>query len=1103
MELKKINLKINKTKTLILIAIITLLVFVSGITYAYFQTQGNNGANANVNVLSSSTDNLIFTVEKDIYINASVANFGEGMGDLSDDTNATATLIPNNYDNTASAMYNIYIIIESNNLEYTTPNNTPELLLNVTDPNGNKLENITGLVHYEQGFDITTRTGGFLIASDYVIEANNATEVQNWNIEITLANLDSNQNANTGKNFSAKIYMTQEKMSSYNPVQITNIEATPTYNTIDTNLVLSNGSADVDKYYFGIEEANNQTAYINDNQVIRLSNLASADTVTYYESETPNYEFSNLKDNTEYIIYSYAIDVNNVKSNVYETRVTTNEYALATISEVTHSVTLNSITLTVTANSGDGTITKYMYSNNDGESWIESDSNTYTFTNLSDTTEYKIRVKVVDSNGVESTEYYEAIATETYILPVVANVEYTTTYNSITLTPSGTDGTNTIDHYLYAIDNGEYQTSNVFSNLNEQTEYTINVKAIDNNNRESNPYTIQVTTDTYEIPEITNVSTSSTEDSITINVSATNGDGTITRYLYSRDNGSNWYESTSNSYTFNNLTSNTTFYIQVKVIDNNNRESAVYNTTETTLYIDPVVNSVSTSNVTSSSITLTVNATAGTNAIQTYYYSSNNGSSYVSSNSNTYTFSGLSGSTTYNFRVYVVDNEGVQSNYGTTSATTTYANPVVNSVSAGSITESSIRLTINATAGSSSIATYYYSNNNGASYVSSTSNTYRFSGLSAGTTYNFRVYVVDSNGNKSNESTVRATTSYEDPEVSSVTITNIESNSITVSVTASGGSNSVSRYYYSINNGSYTSSTSNSYTFSDLNSNTTYSIRVYVTDTKGEPSNIYTISATTEESVLLADYIKSLYTSQGSNGIYYHTSSLSNSAGDNSYRYAGANPNNYVCFGTNSTSCSSSNLYRIIGVFGSQVKLIKSTSYGSYYWSNSTTSNTWSGSNVQGIINGSFLSGLGSTWSSKIATTNWNVSGVSSISASAKTVYSNEITNSSTTHRAKVGLMYLSDYAYAATSGYWNTNLSSYSSAANSNWLYLGPTEWTITRSSVNSSTSAYGINSSGSAVSSIADSNSKAIRPSFYLNSSVTYVSGTGTSSDPIILSV
>ena len=48
---------------------------------------------------------------------------------------------------------------------------------------------------------------------------------------------------------------------------------------------------------------------------------------------------------------------------------------------------------------------------------------------------------------------------------------------------------------------------------------------------------------------------------------------------------------------------------------------------------------------------------------------------------------------------------------------------------------------------------------------------------------------------------------------------------------------------------------------------------------------------------------------------------LANSAGDNSYRYAGANPNNYVCFGSTANTCPSKNLYRIIGVFGDQVKL--------------------------------------------------------------------------------------------------------------------------------------------------------------------------------------
>ena len=39
---------------------------------------------------------------------------------------------------------------------------------------------------------------------------------------------------------------------------------------------------------------------------------------------------------------------------------------------------------------------------------------------------------------------------------------------------------------------------------------------------------------------------------------------------------------------------------------------------------------------------------------------------------------------------------------------------------------------------------------------------------------------------------------------------------------------------------------------------------------------------------LLADYVKSLYVSNnGENSIYYHDSSLTNGAGDNSYRYAG------------------------------------------------------------------------------------------------------------------------------------------------------------------------------------------------------------------------
>ena len=931
MNLKKFNLKkikLNKTKTLILVGIITLLLFVGGATYAYFAFSSANTIRGNMEIISNTVDNLMFNIEKEIYINANLENFGQGMADLHDDTDATATLIPNNYDNQASAMYNIYLIIEANDLEYTTSEHTPELLLNVTDPNGNPLENITGLVHYDNGFDITTRTGGFLIASDYEITAQDIAEVQTWNVEITLMNLDSNQNANMNKTFKAKLYLTQDKMSSYNPVQVTNMEVSPTYNTIDTTLNLSNGTADVAKYYFGIEETNSAQAYVNNNNgVVRLNNkiLASADTVEYQESDTPNYRFTGLKENTEYTIYSYVEDVNGVTSNVYETRVVTNEYRIPSVGEVTYSVTLNSITVNVNATGGDGNITKYMYSRNDGESWEESTSNTHTFTGLNDTTEYKIKIKVVDSNGRESTEYYKAISTETYILPVVASVDTTTTYNSITLTPSGTDGTGTIDHYLYSINNGEYQESNVFNNLNEQTEYTIRVKAVDSNGRETNPpYELQVTTDAYQVPTITNVTTSSTTNSITINVVASNGDGTITKYMYSRDNGSNWYESTSNSYTFNNLTSNTTFYVQVKVVDNNNRESAVSNTTVTTQYINPTVNSVSASNITSNSVRLTINATAGSNRITTYYYSNNNGSSYVSSSSNTYTFTGLNGNTTYNFRVYVVDTTGIQSNQKT-------------------------------------------------------------------------------------------------------------------------------------------------------------------------------VSATTKSNVLLSNYIKGLYTSQGSDGIYYHTSSLSNSAGDNSYRYAGESVNNYICFGSTASTCPSDNLYRIIGVFGSQVKLIKNTGIGYYVW-DSGGDNTWNTStrpDIYTTLNVTFLNSLGTTWSGKIATYNWKVGGMPlDFTGNVKDYYKQEITNNQIQNSMKIGLMYVSDYGYAATHNSWSNTLYT-NREYNNNWMYDGYTTWTISRDSFMSG-DAYRISSSGYLVTATVTADNSQTRPCFYLNSNVTYVSGTGTRSNP-----
>jgi len=274
----------------------------------------------------------------------------------------------------------------------------------------------------------------------------------------------------------------------------------------------------------------------------------------------------------------------------------------------------------------------------------------------------------------------------------------------------------------------------------------------------------------------------------------------------------------------------------------------------------------------------------------------------------------------------------------------------------------------------------------------------------------------------------------------------------------------------------------------------------------------------------LACHVAKLYTgTQGENGIYYHNTSLTNGAGDNNYRYAGANPNNYICLGSDATTCPDDNLFRIIGVFGDKVKVIKDKSVVKMHWDTSNY-NTWSISSLNTYLNGTYLTSIG-TLSDKIDVATWKVGGNTwdNISVStAKEVYDYEIKNPSTTastgeteYSAKIGLMYVSDYMFAVLQDNWtlvaynsNDATKDYRAIKAENWLYLGSDEYTITRSSKNSG-EVFAIYSSGEVYSYSVSCDSgeplpcsvyaKYARPSFYLISSVEYSGGTGTSSDPI----
>ena len=307
----------------------------------------------------------------------------------------------------------------------------------------------------------------------------------------------------------------------------------------------------------------------------------------------------------------------------------------------------------------------------------------------------------------------------------------------------------------------------------------------------------------------------------------------------------------------------------------------------------------------------------------------------------------------------------------------------------------------------------------------------------------------------------------------------------------------------------------------------------------------------------LAEYVISQYTgTQGENSIYYHNSTLANGAGDNSYRYAGANPNNYVCFGSDTTTCSEDNLYRIIGAFDNQVKLIKATiaksnllgtdgaynSDTSYQWSSLTSCpsstaynsnngiyqlankntiaaadfagcNEWHYSDLNKTnLNTNFVNNIGSIWADKIATTTWKVGGgsVSNIAKSVpKTAYQYEVGSnaSRTTYEAKIGLMYVSDYYYGASASAWtlvgydsSVKTNDYRKVTSINWLYLGSAEWTISRIENESYPfDAFTINSGHEYYERVISS--IGVRPTFNLLSSTTYVSGSGTMSDPIVI--
>lgn len=424
-------MKNKKTIITNIITAIGLFALIIGSTYAYFAAQTGEGKSTDIKISANTVDTFTFETGSAININIDQENFADGKGNQSNITYAKALLTANNKTNSATEHYNLYLNISDNNFSYTTNSTYPEIILTIKDASNNEITSISGLEYKTvtdgkgvsiSGFDITTKTGLITLLSNKEITTT-STKIDEWNITTTFINYKTDQSKNAGKSFSGQILISKDSFNDYTPNTINTLNATKNGNDLTVNLDVEKGSNEIDKYYYAIEEKNNIAMIDNKNNIQRLNNRLATNTLTYIESNSSSYTFTNLSASKDYKVLAYAIDKNKIKSNTYEFNYYSDAYIYPIINKVETSTTSSSITATITATKGTNNISKYYYSIDGGNSFVESDSNLYTFSGLQIGT-YKIIVKIMDSNGKYSNIYVKNAITSDKIMFTFEGTKY-------------------------------------------------------------------------------------------------------------------------------------------------------------------------------------------------------------------------------------------------------------------------------------------------------------------------------------------------------------------------------------------------------------------------------------------------------------------------------------------------------------------------------------------------------------------------------------------------------------------------------------------------------------------------------------------------------
>lgn len=315
------------------------------------------------------------------------------------------------------------------------------------------------------------------------------------------------------------------------------------------------------------------------------------------------------------------------------------------------------------------------------------------------------------------------------------------------------------------------------------------------------------------------------------------------------------------SYSQSDLTANTRYNFYTQTTNNSDGEGDGLSPIGfTTSGNAPVANSISVSNISRTSATLSINASYDMNARNsstTYQYgtTTNYGSSTGAS------MTGLSPNTTYYVRGRVTDNWNRTSGWATNSFTTTGNAPSITSHGVQTYAQTTMTMKYSASYDTNDrLGSYKWDVGTSTSYGQTFSNTNSLSGLSANTTYYYRLTVTSSRG-RSSTATGSFKTDYPTQQVTSITIEDITDSSVggIVNVPNPSWLTNLTIWIYEGDTlvNTITKSTdisaSNSFLFEGLSPGTNYEIRARITtktqnSSGGYNSNIKVVEAITGDS---------------------------------------------------------------------------------------------------------------------------------------------------------------------------------------------------------------------------------------------------------------